>query len=89
MASRETGNLPARRSELYDEIYNVDVEAYEFPFKETFDVILFADILEHTRDPMAILRRALPALKKDGEVIVVGAQHCSFSDSTIGSLRPV
>ena len=62
--------LAGAAQRIYDEIYTVDVEAYEFPFKETFDVILFADILEHTRDPMAILRRALPALKKDGEVIV-------------------
>ena len=74
---------------IYDEIYNVDVEAYEFPFKETFDVILFADILEHTRDPMAILRRALPALKKDGEVIVSVPNIAPFSDSAIRPLRPV
>lgn len=36
----------------------------------TFDTILFLDILEHTVDPMSILRQALAMLKPEGQIIV-------------------
>jgi 2-polyprenyl-3-methyl-5-hydroxy-6-metoxy-1,4-benzoquinol methylase len=35
-----------------------------------FDLLLFADVLEHTADPGAALRRLLPHLEEDGHVIV-------------------
>jgi SAM-dependent methyltransferase len=35
-----------------------------------FDLILLADVLEHTADPAAVLRRLLPHLEEDGHVIV-------------------
>jgi hypothetical protein len=35
-----------------------------------FDLILFADVLEHTAHPEAVLRRLLPYLEEDGHVIV-------------------
>lgn len=36
----------------------------------TFDVITFADVLEHLRDPVAALRRVRPLLKPEGYVAV-------------------
>jgi 2-polyprenyl-3-methyl-5-hydroxy-6-metoxy-1,4-benzoquinol methylase len=35
-----------------------------------FDVIMFADVLEHTVDPRAVLERFLPYLEEDGHVLV-------------------
>jgi 2-polyprenyl-3-methyl-5-hydroxy-6-metoxy-1,4-benzoquinol methylase len=37
---------------------------------ETFDVILALDVLEHLREPAAVLNRALTFLKSDGIVVV-------------------
>ncbi len=54
----------------YDDFHCADVESFEFPYRDEFDYILFADVLEHLRDPEAALKRSLPALKGDGEVIV-------------------
>ena len=54
----------------YDRFYEADIERFEFPFRKEFDCVLFADVLEHVRDPTAVVRRALPALKKTGHVIV-------------------
>jgi 2-polyprenyl-3-methyl-5-hydroxy-6-metoxy-1,4-benzoquinol methylase len=47
-----------------------DLETYEFPYRREFDYILFADVLEHLRDPVAVLRKCLPALKESGKIIV-------------------
>jgi 2-polyprenyl-3-methyl-5-hydroxy-6-metoxy-1,4-benzoquinol methylase len=54
----------------YDSFYLVDIEEFDFPYREEFDCILFADVLEHLANPAFVLRRSLPALKSTGEVIV-------------------
>lgn len=54
----------------YHQFHAADIEAFEFPYQGEFDFILFADVLEHLRDPAAVLRRALPCLKDDGEIII-------------------
>lgn len=54
----------------YDSFHLADIETFEFPFQSEFDYLLFADVLEHLRDPVSVLRRALPALKPSGKVIV-------------------
>jgi 2-polyprenyl-3-methyl-5-hydroxy-6-metoxy-1,4-benzoquinol methylase len=46
----------------------VDVE---LPFEpDSFDYLIFADVLEHLPDPDAALRRCLPLLKPGGRVII-------------------
>jgi 2-polyprenyl-3-methyl-5-hydroxy-6-metoxy-1,4-benzoquinol methylase len=55
---------------FYDSFHVASIEDFDFPYQEEFDFILFADVLEHLKDPALVLRRALPALKKTGEVIV-------------------
>lgn len=37
--------------------------------KESFDVVVFGDVLEHLPDPVAVLRRVLPLLTKPGAVV--------------------
>ena len=38
--------------------------------KESFDVILFGDVLEHLFDPEAVLKKLKPFLAKNGKIIV-------------------
>lgn len=38
--------------------------------REQFDYLLFADVLEHLRDPEAVLSKAKTLLKEDGEVLI-------------------
>jgi len=47
-----------------------DIETYEFPYRQEFDYIVFADVLEHLRDPAAVLRRCIPGLKESGKIVI-------------------
>jgi len=58
----------ARR--YYDGFQLRDIETFTFPYRREFEYILFADVLEHLRDPAAVLRRSLPALSDSGKVMV-------------------
>lgn len=47
-----------------------DVEAMELPFKKnSIDIILLLDVLEHLRDPWKMLRRLHPLLTDEGAII--------------------
>jgi SAM-dependent methyltransferase len=66
-----------------DEVINGDVEADPLPFGlGPFDCIIYGDVLEHTRDPWALLRRHAEALSPDGTVLVCmpNSDHWSFAD---------
>lgn len=54
----------------YDAFHAADIEEFDFPYREEFDYIVFADILEHLRDPALVLRRSLPSLRRGGKVLV-------------------
>lgn len=56
--------------EHYDTFQVADIERFEFPDRPEFDYIVFADVLEHLRDPAAVLRRCIPALKESGKIII-------------------
>jgi SAM-dependent methyltransferase len=56
--------------EYYDAFQVADVESFAFPYRREFDYIVFADVLEHLRDPAAVLRRCIPALKETGKIII-------------------
>ena len=50
-----------------------DIEEYgwiEYFSGEIFDYILFADVLEHLRNPETVLRETVQFLKPDGEILV-------------------
>ena len=53
-----------------DQVFVSDVEGFSLPLDEaSFDCIIFADILEHTVDPWAMLVAYRRYLKPNGEVI--------------------
>lgn len=54
----------------YDVFHRADVETFAFPYRRVFDYILFADVLEHLRDPATVLKRSIPALKDSGKIMV-------------------
>lgn len=64
----------ARAKDRLDEVLSVDITSDEAVRKglgsRQFDLFLFADVLEHMVDPVAVLRRLLPYLEDDGHVIV-------------------
>jgi SAM-dependent methyltransferase len=59
-----------RAKHWYSSFRLADIETFEFPYRREFDYILFADVLEHLRDPAAVLRRCIPALKESGKIII-------------------
>lgn len=48
-----------------------NVEEMKLDFvKESFDVILFGDVLEHLLDPKAVLKKLRPFLVREGKIVV-------------------
>lgn len=63
----------ARAERVLDEVIAADITSDALGAalgERRFDLLLFADVLEHTTDPAAVLRRLLPHLEEDGHVIV-------------------
>lgn len=60
----------AKAKENYHAFQIADIETYDFPYHDEFDYIVFADVLEHLRDPAAVLRRCIPGLKESGKIII-------------------
>ncbi len=64
----------ARAKQVLDEVLAVDItsdrDVAAALAGRSFDVMLFADVLEHTVDPRAVLERLLPYLAEDGHIIV-------------------
>jgi SAM-dependent methyltransferase len=70
-------------AERLDAVATVDVEAEPLPFGPgPFDCIVYGDVLEHLRDPWALLRRHAGALSADGVVLICmpNAEHWSFAE---------
>lgn len=56
---------------VYDKFYITDLEAFDVAaLNAQFDCIIYADILEHLRDPKKILKKHLESLQKGGQVII-------------------
>ncbi len=53
-----------------DKVIVGNAEAIELPYKEYFDVILYADVLEHLRNPLEVLIRFRSYLKQNGYIVV-------------------
>ncbi len=62
--------IAEKAREYYDAFEVADIESYPFSERGEFDYIVFADVLEHLRDPAAVLRRCIPALKESGKIII-------------------
>jgi 2-polyprenyl-3-methyl-5-hydroxy-6-metoxy-1,4-benzoquinol methylase len=73
--------LAARR---LDQVAAVDVERNPLPFAldRPIDCIIYGDVLEHLRDPWAVLRRHAEALSEDGTMVICvpNVHHWSFAD---------
>ncbi len=54
----------------YKRVFTLDLEASVPKIKERFDYIVFADVLEHLRNPDAVLALFSKFLKKGGRIIV-------------------
>jgi SAM-dependent methyltransferase len=67
-----------------DEVAEVDVEIDPLPFKleRSLDCVIYGDVLEHLRDPWAVLRRHAEALSDDGVILVCvpNMEHWSFAE---------
>ena len=65
-----------------DHVACVDVETVPHPFGEQrFDVIVFGDILEHLRDPWAVLSAQVDRLNPGGLIVICipNVEHWSFA----------
>jgi 2-polyprenyl-3-methyl-5-hydroxy-6-metoxy-1,4-benzoquinol methylase len=60
----------AKAKENYHAFRIADIESFDFPYRSEFDYIVFADVLEHLRDPAAVLARCIPGLKESGKIII-------------------
>lgn len=56
---------------VLDRVFCADIETVGLPFGDAyFDCITFADVLEHLRDPVAVLRKAARVLADDGVMLM-------------------
>lgn len=59
-----------RARRCLDRVVTADIERDGFPFPPaSFDVLIFADVLEHLVDPWRVLRETVPLLAEDGLVV--------------------
>ena len=75
----ETARIAATRSHR---IAQVDLDVTVTPFGEqTFDCIIFGDVLEHLKDPWAVLARHVTLLNPGGLILLCmpNAEHWSFA----------
>lgn len=65
--------LLAQAEQMLDGCWAADLDAPEWvsPIKDkTFDVIIFADVLEHLKSPGKVLADVLPLLNKNGQIVI-------------------
>jgi 2-polyprenyl-3-methyl-5-hydroxy-6-metoxy-1,4-benzoquinol methylase len=63
-----------------------DPEPWDVVDDESFDVVTFGDVLEHLRDPLIVLRRAVTKLKPAG-FIVTSLPNIAHGDVRLSLLR--
>jgi len=72
--------LAASASKKLSKVIRLDIERDKIPLKpSSFDVLVLADVLEHTREPGAVLSRLLPLVRKGGIVVVSVPNVANFS----------
>ena len=52
-----------------DKVHRGDIEILDLPYEDHFDLVICGDVLEHLKDPWAILTKIGQWLKPDGRVI--------------------
>ncbi|WP_203074183.1 class I SAM-dependent methyltransferase [Falsiroseomonas ponticola] len=74
--------LAAEAARHYDEVHRLDIEATAPPIAPgTLDAWVLGDVLEHLRDPWAVLKRDAALLAPDGVLLacVPNIEHWSFA----------
>ncbi|MCI3986671.1 class I SAM-dependent methyltransferase [Bacillus vallismortis] len=69
-----------------DEVIMGDIETLKLPFqKNTFDHIIFGDVLEHLKDPWAVLGNLKPYVKETGSILasIPHIGHISIFESLL------
>lgn len=64
------GILAEEAAKHCDECLQLDLDGPLPAFAEPFDLMVFGDVLEHLKDPGAVLRELAGSLKDDGAVII-------------------
>jgi len=65
------GKSAKRAKKFCKKVLVGNIEEVKLNFaKESFDVILFGDVLEHLFDPEAVLKKLRPFLAKNGKIVV-------------------
>jgi glycosyltransferase involved in cell wall biosynthesis/SAM-dependent methyltransferase len=62
-------NIAEMAKSRLDDVFCLNIDHAQLPFKEDIDVIICADILEHLFDPWRVLENAKKWLKPDGIII--------------------
>jgi SAM-dependent methyltransferase/glycosyltransferase involved in cell wall biosynthesis len=74
----------ASAAERLDAVANVDVEADPLPFEDLTDLdcIVYGDVLEHLREPWAVVRSHVAALSDQGTIVICvpNVEHWVFVD---------
>jgi SAM-dependent methyltransferase len=73
--------LAARAAAHYDQVLRLDIEATPPPVPEgSLDALVFGDVLEHLRDPWAVLKRDARLLSDRGLLLICipNVEHWSF-----------
>ncbi|MDP3416480.1 class I SAM-dependent methyltransferase [Falsiroseomonas sp.] len=71
----------------YDAVHRLDIEAAPPPVPAgSLDALIFGDVLEHLRDPWAVLKRDAALLAEDGVLLacVPNIEHWSFAARLLG-----
>lgn len=77
----ELNGLDARRI--------IDAEGEQLPFEnESFDVVYSTNVLEHTHDPVAVLREAIRVLRVGGIMQIVYPNYHSYFDGHYAVFHP-
>jgi SAM-dependent methyltransferase len=80
-------SVTALAVERLDELATVDVEDEPLPFDvpEGIDCIIYGDVLEHLRDPWAVLQRHAEALTPDGVILICipNLEHWTFAEKLL------
>lgn len=60
----------AKYASVFTDVRCGDIETMELDYpRDYFDYIIFGDVLEHLRNPIAVLERLKPYIKKDGCIL--------------------
>jgi SAM-dependent methyltransferase len=77
---RDAARIAAQR---LDAVANIDVEQAALPFGLAggIDCIIYGDVLEHLKDPFAVLARHTEALSENGTILICipNVEHWSFA----------